>query len=179
MGTTPNLGITYPDASDPFALGNEQMQTIAEFLDDWLGHHAKLARLSNQTAVDGNPEVVEWVAGDSELTTDFDLTTTTNPDDTLTYLGPDRFVVWRYGIKWVGGLSSGNASALFRRVASATPGSDDYVVRQQQFADLNSASPTTDSGLVFMETGSEWQLIGTQTTGADRTFTAWMSFKAV
>jgi hypothetical protein len=36
MGTTTNLGLPYPDAADPFALGNEQIQALAEELDDQL-----------------------------------------------------------------------------------------------------------------------------------------------
>lgn len=178
MGTTTH-GLPYPDAADPFSLGNEQIQDLAEALDTDLNQYAKLARISTQTFANSTAALVQWTSADSTLTADFDLTTTSATDDTLTYLGRSRFVAWRYGFKLPDGLSAGTASGLFRRKSTATLGSDDYIYKLVNFADIGSGLPIGDSGLVWMATGSEWQLVITQDTSASRAVSAYASFKAV
>lgn len=178
MGTT-DSGFPYPDAADPFAVGNEAIQALAEQVDLDLNQWAKLARISTQNLVTATPALVQWTSGDSDLTDDFELTTQTSTDDTLKYTGRPRFVAWRYGIKLPDALSSGLVIGIFRRRATATMGSDDYIVNRVDLADINSSNPVGDSGLVWMDTDSEWQVIAQQTTGSTRATSFWASFKAI
>lgn len=179
MGTTTNLDLPYPDGSLPIGEANLHQQALAEAVDDELTQYAKLARVTTQSLLDATITQVQWTAADSELTADFDLVTASATDDTLKYLGPPRFVVWRYGIKLPNSLSSGVIAGIFRHRTLGTLGSDNYVAMNKDAADMSTSSPYGDSGLVWMDTNSEWELLVTHTTGATRACQFWASFKAV
>lgn len=179
MGTTTNLALPYPEGSDFVIDGDDAIQALAEALDDYHSQSAKLVRSATQTFADATLAAVQWTNASSTLTSDFDLVTTSAADDTLKYLGPPRFVAWRFGLDFPSGLATGNAEFSFQRQGSVTDGQDDFVWGFRDFTEQSGSRPLGNSGLVYMATNSEWQVFVLQTTGASRAVSAFASFKAL
>lgn len=177
-GSTPELGFPYAAGSDPLGDGATAIQNLAEALEDYLHPYAKLARTAVQVTASGAATMVLWDVAASDMSPAFSLVNGGSGDfDTLQYDGPDGWFVWRYGLEHSGaGGGAGIHSGLFRRSASAVSGSDDYVYRQ---LDNPGGFPVNDSGLVFMETGSQWNLVATQNSGVAQDLTPFLSVKAI
>lgn len=174
MGSTTNLALPYPEGTDFVIDGDDAIQALAEAADADSVQWAKLAQSGTQNFLDSNPEAVEWTPGSCELTADFEL----DPSNlAVKYTGRPRFLAWRYGIKLPANGGTG-AFGLFRYSGTATAGTDKYVHKAFP-STTSSAFPLTDSGLVWADTDTLWQVILEQSTGATRACQAWASFKAI
>lgn len=182
MGTTPNRAYPYPDAADPFALGNEQIQALAEAVDETLEErYAKLARVTaGQSIPDTTGVIIQWNSGDSTLTTDFDLVTDSATDDTIKYLGPPMFGIFQIILEWPVGLFANTAFVeLKRNDVTPTLGTDRYFHFERDFAVLGSGIPVSANALIWLETNAEWQATVWHDTGATRSLKSRMNIKAL
>ena len=177
-GSTSELGFPYPLNSEPFADGAEAIQALADDLDDKLAQYARARRFADQTIVTATSTVVQWTSSDSTLTSDFDLTTDAVTDDELTYLGPDRFILFNVVAQFQLSVTSGTGFLQLQRTTPATDGQF-VMTDRRDFSELNSASPLAVCGMVWVETGDTFRAVVTQTTGSNKTVKAYLNAKVV
>ena len=177
-GSTPNLSLPYPLAAEPFAIGNENIQALAEDLDDKLTQYARARRFANQTIATATTTNVQWTAADSDLSADFDLTTDTVADDELTYNGPDRFILFNVVVQFQLAVTTNTGVVQLQRTTPATDGQF-VMTDRRDFSELNSASPLAVCGMVWVQTGDTFRVQVTQTTGSDKTIKAYLNAKVV
>lgn len=174
-GSTPNLGLPYPLASEPFAIGNEGIQNLAEALDDWLSVAGTFSRSTDQTTSDGSPEAMVFDAAASDLAGGLFTLDGGSTGEDITYTGPDRWFHWSWGLDWESApLDTGYVSGLFRRDSIATAGLD-YFLQEAEWP----AEGLSSAGLVFMETGSVWNLVVQQNTGSDKDVRPYLNLKGL
>ena len=175
-GTTSYAALPYPLNSEPFADGAEAIQALADDLDNKLGQFLRARRVTTQTISAATTTEVQWTAGDSTVSGDFDLTNGDTTDSQFTYNGPDRFILISAVVQFQLSVTSGTAVVQLQRVGAGEP----FVhTDRRDFSELNSASPLGVSGMVWAETGDVFRLLVTHTTGSNKTVQAYLNAKVV
>lgn len=120
MGTTANRAFPYPDAADPFALGNEQIQALADALDDDL-EHSRFAdsylNLGQSIANTGADIVVGWNTTGHTLEGGW---TWDSSNNRWTYSGPDALFLVTYQLVF-NVTADGGTLGTFLRGDAADP----------------------------------------------------------
>ena len=120
MGTTTSLGLPYPDAADPFALGNEQIQALAEAVDDEFAHSLfedSYGNLGQSIANTGVDIVVQWNATGGTMEGGWSYSAANNR---WTYSGDDALFLVAYQLVFNVSATKGTLGT-FLRADAATP----------------------------------------------------------
>lgn len=158
MVDTTTHGYMFPEAADPLAVVNENIQALAEFLD----HYATVSVTS--LSVPNGGAGIQWSAF---LGSDhFALGTQYAANDVLVYDGPGRFYAWCLDIRWPAQVTGTRDHLL-----EVNPASPSWVALDET---VGLASPSNTkfhrAGIMPLQNGDKVWLRGGQSSGGAQSF---------